>query len=254
MIATYGEKHYNSANKRLFKNLIGHFFMEHVPQIGGPELREFLAYKLIDFIEMYMPLKDRLKPGQMLWTAVSKHTRADSKKVRYKPVILTLVTEEEIKSLVNEETSPPGLLTNAIVRLLHEAYKQDALLSMRDIGLILKRMPGNISILRKQYEIEHNTVLPTPATLQDMGSGVTHKVLILQKILLEKKDMYQVRNETNHTQQAIDRYLKDYRRVEMLLDDDKELEYIHRVTGMSKHLIKQYLEIYNETKCLQTSP
>jgi hypothetical protein len=203
---------------------------------------------------MYMPLKDRLKPGQMLWTAVSKHTRADSKKVRHKPVVLTLVTEEEIKSLVNEETSPPGLLTNAINRLLHEAYKQDALLSMRDIGLILKRTPGNISTLRNQYEIEHNTVLPTPATLQDMGSGVTHKVLILQKILLEKKDMYQVRNETNHTQQAIDRYLKDYRRVEMLLNDDKNLEYIHRVTGMSKHLIKQYKEIYNETKCLQTSP
>ncbi len=253
MILTDAEKHYKSANKRLFNSLLENFFAEHIPQVGGPELRKYLAVKLIDFIEIYMPLKNRIKPGQMLWTAVSKDTRADSKKVQYKPVVLTLVTKDEIKNLTDGKSTPSKLLDNVIPRILNEAYKQDALLSMRDIGLILKRQPGNISTKRKAYEEKNNIVLPTPASLQDMGSGVTHKVLILKKILLEKKEMNVVRSETKHTQQAIDRYLKDYRRIEMLLDSNKNIEFAKRVTGMSKHLIKQYKEIYNETKCLHIS-
>ncbi|KMQ49333.1 hypothetical protein CHISP_3753 [Chitinispirillum alkaliphilum] len=79
-----------------------------------------------------------------------------------------------------------------------------------------------------------------------MGSAITHKALILRKILIEKKDMAKVRAESRHTQQAIDRYLKDYRRVEMLLDDGKDLLYICQVTSMSLHLIKQYQNIYRE--------
>jgi hypothetical protein len=81
-----------------------------------------------------------------------------------------------------------------------------------------------------------------------MGSGVTHKGLILRKLLIEKKDMSVVRNETRHTQPAIDRYLKDYRRVEMLLDDNKEIMYIAQITRMSIQLILQYKNIYDEVK------
>lgn len=243
---SYAQKHYRSAHTRFFDAAIHRFFKEHFPGLIGNELLKIISVKLMELIQTYAADITRIKPGQMLWIAVDKNTRADSHKVRYRPVVLTVVHPEEIGVLEQGESSISQRVPDSIARICNEAYEQNALLSMRDIGLIFKRSWGGISNLRQQYEKEHNTVLPTPAVLQDMGSGVTHKTIILRKILKEKKDMVTVRNETKHTQNAIDRYLKDYRRVEILLKEHKDIFYIAQITQLSLYLIKQYQVIFNE--------
>lgn len=240
------QKHYSSAHTRFFDAAIHRFFKEHFPGLIGDELLKIVSVKLMELIQTYAADITRIKPGQMLWIAVDKSTRADSHNVRYKPVVLTVVHPDEIGTLEQGDTSISQMVPDTIARMCNEAYQQDALLSMRDIGLIFKRSWGAISNLRQQYEKEHKTVLPTPAVLQDMGSGVTHKTIILQKILKEKKDMATVRNETKHTQKAIDRYLKDYRRVELLLKEQKNVFYIAQITQLSLYLINQYQVIFNE--------
>jgi hypothetical protein len=247
MPTSYAQKHFSSAHRRFFDAAIHRFFKEHFPGLAGDELLKIITTKLIELIQTYACEITRIKPGQMLWIAVDKNTRADSYKVRYKPVVLTLVHPDEIGTLEQGNQSLPSLTASTIARMCKESYDQDALLSMRDMGLILKRTCCHISSLRKEYEKEHSTLLPTPAVLQDMGSGVTHKANILRKILIEKKDMAVVRYETNHTQQAIDRYLKDYRRVEILLHESKDIAYIAQITQLSVYLIKQYQNIYHET-------
>jgi hypothetical protein len=253
MISTYAQKHYESAHRHLFAAVFDRFLEQNVPLLGGPELRQLLINKIIELFDTYTVANDHLKPGQMLWVAVDKNTRADSTKVRYRPVVLTMVTADEITALADGKQTPPQQLPATTARILKEAYAQDALLSMRDLALIFKRVPGEMSTIRQRYEKQTSEVLPTPATLQDMGSGITHKTLILKKVLIEKKDMAKVRQETNHSQQAIDRYLKSYRRVEMLLDDNKNIPYISNVTGLSPYLILQYERIYNDTKTLLTT-
>lgn len=248
MIESYAQKHYGSAHRHLFAAAFDRFLKQNVPQVGGPEVRQLVVDKIIKLFDMYTVPTDHLKPGQMLWVAVDKNTRADSKKVRYRPVVLTMITLPEINDLVAEKVTPAQQLQGTIARILKESYEQGALLSMRDLALIFKRSPGVMSNIRQQYEKKTDEVLPTPATLQDMGSGVTHKALILKKILVEKKDMVKVRQETHHTQQAIDRYVKSYRRVEMLLDDKKSNLYIAKVTGLSPFVILQYEQVYKETK------
>ena len=254
MISTYAQKHYGSAHRHLLAAAFDRFLQQNIPLLGGPELRQLLINKLIELFDTYTVATDHLKPGQMLWVAVDKNTRADSTKVQYRPVVLTLVSAEEITDLVSGKTKPPQQLPATTARILKEAYAQDALLSMRDLALIFKRAPGEMSQVRQRYENQTAEVLPTPATLQDMGSGITHKALILKKVLVEKKDMAKVRQETYHSQQAIDRYLKSYRRVEMLLDDHKCTMYIAKVTGLSPYLILQYELIYSETKRLLSVP
>ena len=248
MMPSYEEKHYKSAYSRFMENILEQFFHKHVPQVGGKELRVILSQKVLKLVDEYMPNVERVKPGQMVWTTVDKYTRADSKKVQLNPVVLTLVNEEDIHKAERGEKTLPGMLPETIARVLNEAHEQGSLLSMRDLALIFKRFPPHISTLRKKYEEANNVVLPTVASMQDVGSGVTHKTMIIRKVLLEHKDMAKVREETKHTQGAIDRYLKDFRRVEMLFDDGKETDFIKRVTGMRAFLIKQYYEIYKELK------
>jgi hypothetical protein len=251
MIESYAQKHYGSAHRHLFAAAFDRFLKESVPQVGGHEVRQLIVEKIIELFDTYTVSTDHIKPGQMVWVAVDKNTRADSKKVRYRPVVLTMITLSEINDLVTGKATPRQQLQGTIARILKESYTQGALLSMRDLALIFKRSPGEMSNARQQYEKKTEEVLPTPATLQDMGSGVTHKALILKKILVEKKDMLKVRQETHHTQQAIDRYLKSYRRIEILLDDEKSNLYIAKVTGLSPFVISQYEQIYKETKSSQ---
>jgi hypothetical protein len=248
MIESYAQKHYGSAHRHLFAAVFDRFLKQSVPQVGGPEVRQLVIDKIIELFDTYTVPTDQIKPGQMVWVAVDKNTRADSKKVRYRPVVLTMITLPEINDLVAGKATPPQQLQGTIARILKESYAQGALLSMRDLALIFKRSPADMSNARQQYEKKMAEILPTPATLQDMGSGITHKALILKKILVEKKDMVKVRQETHHTQQAIDRYVKSYRRVEILLDDKKSNFYIAKVTGLSPFLILQYEQIYKETK------
>ncbi len=248
MIESYAQKHYGSAHRHLFASAFDRFLKQSVPQVGGPEVRQLVVDKIIELFDTYTVPAEHIKPGQMLWVAVDKNTRADSKKVKYRPVVLTMINLAEINDLATGKATPPQQLQGTIARILKESYEQGALLSMRDLALILKRSPGEMSNVRQKYEKKTSEVLPTPATLQDMGSGITHKGLILKKILVEKKDMVKVRQETNHTQQAIDRYVKSYRRVEILLDDKKTNLYIAKVTGLSPFLILQYEQIYKETK------
>ena len=100
----------------------------------------------------------------------------------------------------------------------------------------------------KSPEQEHKTVLPHTGVLHDMGSTITHKVQIVLKHVVEKKAPNIVARETNHSQRAVDHYIRDYYRVKTLHNDNKDVDYIHTTTNISKTVINQYLKIHQYVK------
>ncbi len=103
----------------------------------------------------YFDACETLKPGQIVWNAVSTKTRADSANVRFVPVTLTIIDEHDI----------------------------------------------------------------------------------------EKKDPLTVAKETNHSQWAMDRYIKDFNRVRLCYQDGKDKEFIALATGLSKFVVNEYISI-----------
>ncbi len=79
-----------------------------------------------------------------------------------------------------------------------------------------------------------------------MGSTVSHKAIIVKKVVLEKKDPVPVARESNHSQSAVARYLKDYHRVKTLHTLNYDVNFIHLTTQIAKHVIVQYLNIINQ--------
>jgi hypothetical protein len=238
-------KHYRSAHKRFLKPAIENFFKTEFTKSFGPSVRSFIADELIKIFQANNRDINSIKPGQVLWNAVHKDTRADSYKMKLVPVILTLVSEEDISKLekglkVSEHKQ------NVVARILKEAYSQEALLSMRDVSLLLGMSDSYATQTRKKYEEKHNVNLPHPGNLQDMGSCMTHKYQIIYKCVVEKKDPVVAAKETNHSILAVDRYLKDFNRVKTLYLDDKDEDYIHLVTKLSLNLITQYVNIINK--------
>jgi len=210
----------------------------------GPVVRENIADALIDLFNSLCPESSRLKPGQIVWNALDKRTRADSENRRYKPVILSLVTDDEV-SMFEDNSSVTAIRKNVMARMIKEAYQQGAVMSTRDLSLLLVSHAAYLSQLRIEYEKEHQTVLPHTGVIHDMGTTLTHKRIIIYKHVVEKKDPSIVARETNHSQPAVDKYLKDFNRVKTLVNDNKDIEFIHHTTNMSRPLIKQYLQIIN---------
>jgi hypothetical protein len=220
-------------------------FLVHELRYLGPVTAANVADELIRIFEENVPQTDRLKHGQMLWNALDKNTRGDSKNRKYKPVTLSVVTDQDV-TLFEKGTPVKEIRKQVIARIMQEAYQQGGILSTRDVGLMLATYDSTISQARIQYETENQTVLPHPGVLHDMGSTITHKPVIVYKYVVEKKSTHIIALETNHSQRAVDHYIRDFNRVKTLLDDNKDLQFIHMATRIAKPVIKQYQNIYNQ--------
>jgi hypothetical protein len=133
-------------------------------------------------------------------------------------------------------------------RICREAFEQGALLSMRDIGLLVWRSISVISATREKWESDHQTTLPHVGTIQDFGTCISHKTAIIRKVVYEGKDPRRAADETKHSQRAVDRYLKDFHRVKTCYEHIPDIEFVTRTTGLSRHLINQYVDIINENE------
>jgi len=238
-------KRYSSAKERFFRPALINFFARECPKLFGPLIREKFADELINLFESLAPETTQLKPGQILWNALDKSTRGDSRNRRYVPVVLTLVCEEDVEQLT-QGALVSQISEKAIARMMREAYVQGAILSCRDLGLLTLRHPTQISQMRKQYEAHHGCALPHTGALHDMGSCVSHKTTILRKVVFEKRDPAEVARECNHSQAAVDHYLKDYHRVKTLYTLNPDVDFIHLATKIAKHVVVQYIHLINQ--------
>jgi len=241
------QKHFSSARNRFLQSSIERFFDQEFPRTFGPVIRQKMAEKIVDLVDQQLPPKDFLRPGQCVWNAVSITTRPDSPKCRLVPVILTLVDSSDTEQLARG-THMPVIAGQSIARICREAFEQGALLSMRDIGLLVWRSYATISSIRGKWEADQKTTLPHVGTIQDFGSCISHKTSIIRKVVYEGKDPRRAADETKHSQRAVDRYLKDFHRVRICYEHSPDIEFVTRTTGLSKHLVTQYVSIIKENE------
>jgi hypothetical protein len=239
------QKHFGSARKRFLQASIEDFLKSQFPVFFGSWIRQKAAEKIVALIDQQLPSRDHLRPGQCLWNAVSIETRPDNPNCRLVPVILTLVDPSDVEELA-AGTPMSAIARKVIARICREAFTQGALLSMRDIGLLVGRPNKSISAMRKRWEAEHETSLPHVGTIQDFGTCISHKAVIIRKVVYQGKDPRKVADETKHSQRAVDRYLKDFHRVRTCYEHSQDIEFVTRTTGLSKHLVNQYISIITE--------
>ena len=248
MIAqTQAQKHFGSAQKRFLQFSIENFLHREFPRTFGPVIRQKVAEKIVDLVNQQLPNRDHLRPGQCVWNAVSTTSRPNSPNRHLVPVILTLVDSGDAEQLAGG-TPMSVIAQQSIARICREAFEQGALLSMRDIGLLVWRCNASISVIRKTWEATQQTSLPHVGSIQDFGTCISHKTIIIRKVVYEGKDPRRAADETKHSQRAVDRYLRDFYRVRTCYEHMPDVDFITRTTGLSKHLVNQYVSIIRENE------
>ncbi len=236
---------YASAMDRFIQPALMNFLRSEFPSIGGEKVRKLFVEELINILDRFYYSKEKIKLGQMRWLAISKDTRPTCENPKFFPVTLTLISEVDIEKFCNG-ANREEIVQDIMARLLTETYEQGGLLSMRDLSLIMCYDQSYLSALRLKYEKRKGTILHFTGYDLDMGTAISHKTVILRKIFLEKKDPVQVARETNHSPEAVERYCLDFNKMKWCIENGMSKQEIMAVTGMSAHLIDEYIEIIEE--------
>lgn len=249
--ALYGPSQEKTLHNLLKRELVLNFGYENKLKIADVLIESFL-----EIIDQYGHDKETLKPHQILWPAVSVDdypgygkTMAMTKQVS---VVLTLWTSEELEQLAQGQ-NPKSLTAQRIARFHKEAFSQKGLLSTIDTGLILNLSQGSTSRLRRQWEEEHDEILPSRGSYHDLGTTLTHKRKIIE-LHLRGLMPSEIGRKTDHDQQCVDRYIRDFERTVPFFEEGQTITKIAFYTRLSERLIKEYEKIYNETKKSDNKP
>jgi len=77
---------------------------------------------------------------------------------------------------------------------------------------------------------------------------VSHKSVICRKKLTENKSTSQIAQETHHTPEAVDRYLKGLSQVVFCTEKGMNIKDTSFVTSMSEGLVNQYVGLISNLK------
>lgn len=215
--------------------------------IAGEKIQDMFAADLVDLVNNCYKDPWKLDVGQILWFGVKVLEKPNygknSKNTPLTPIVLTMISKEDL-DMKNAGYSDREIREKKIVRLFNEAYGQGALLTHSDVAFLLHISTGMVSKQLKEYMERTGEVVPTRGIIHDIGRAMTHKKIILE-LYRKGYQTPEIARMANHTEQACDRYIKAYKKVEKLNRTMKSEE-IAQILGMGKSLVEEYIRILNE--------
>jgi hypothetical protein len=215
--------------------------------IAGDKIQEMFANDVVGVVDRCYRDSWKLDVGQIMWYGVKASEKPNygknSKNTPLTPIVLTLVSKDDLE-MKNSGYSDREIREMKAVRLFKEAYGQGTLLTHSDAAFLLHISTGTVSKQVREYMERTGEVLPTRGIVHDIGRAMTHKKIILR---LYKKGYQtpEIARMTNHTEEACDRYIKAYKKVEKL-SKTMNSEEIAQILGMGKSLVEEYIAILNE--------
>jgi hypothetical protein len=144
-----------------------------------------------------------------------------------------------------------SLRQSKIMRMTIEAKDQGVLLTQEDLSLLLcstvRTIRNDIRDLRAM-----DISVPTRGQIKDIGKGVSHKAKIVEEYL-KGFEYSEIGRRTHHSNESIDRYIRDFSRVIYLTSRGEDLLKIRQVTRLSERLILEYQGLF-ETFSKDGSP
>lgn len=244
-------KKFKRLKAKSLEQLLLYRFLNHYGYDKGEVVARTIIKDILELIDDYFlvsSLDDDLHHihyGQLVWMAVpADEYPARGKNLaatRMKPVVLSFVTDDDIAHIAHGFDSMT-LRKKRLKRWVDEAFDQGALLTQLDLAALL----GVCDAVVSQYvgEIQkEGKLLPTRGNIHDLSGAITHKREIIT-LYLEGYLTPEIALKTKHSNEAVDRYIRDYHRVEILWRHDiTDVDKISQLTRLSKRVVHQYVDL-----------
>jgi len=246
---SFRESVYGPLQRKSFRAAMVRELREDIPTLGELTAAA-IAQRLEQLVEQYYPKTERLRMGQLLWLAVDERESAGySKRIedtKLRPVVLDVVSREDIEDFL-KGTNRRQLHQKMVVRLFSQAKEQGGVLSGADVASIMGHSVSTISQYVREYEKQSGEVIPRRGTIHDLGCAISHKRQICYRVIFQGRSIEETARETNHSPEAVTRYVSDYRRVLACLKAGMSMDQAAYAAGMSVRLVKQYEDLSRES-------
>lgn len=247
---------YESINKRTFQSAVIRLLEEEYKILGSRKILELLSEDITELHREYYPKQDKVGFGEIVFTT----TKDDGQRQSYGKktedygqvtVVLPLITREDVERRIYYKKGDKNSNykhrefrdIETMVRLLKSAKSQGGLLSGAELSVLLNRSLSTIRKYLDAYREKTGEILPLKGYVLDQGSLPTHKGIIIS-LYEQGISPADIVLKTSHSQEAVDRYLKQYEQIIKLLDRGLDEISIKEITRRSMKVVREYLKLY----------
>jgi hypothetical protein len=244
---------YASIAKRTFGSALVHLLETEYGLLGGRRILQMLAEDVQRLVEEFYPASERAASGTLIWTCTADEGQKavpGKRTEEYKTVTvrLPLITAAELQARTDATrlaADRPAPAQAQVARLVQAAAAQGGLLTIADLSVMVNRSYEVTRRYARDWEDAQGELLPLKGLKMDQGCRPTHKVEIvrLSEQGLEPPD---IAREAAHDLKSVERYLKDYERVRLLLKRGLDAEAISDAIGRGQRVVLEYIALARE--------
>ena len=249
---------YESINKRNFRSALINLLESEYKILGSRKILSMLAEDIEQLHSEFYPSRNEVGIGEIVF----RTTKDDGQRPNYGKktedynsitVVLPLVTEEDVENRIyyrngNKNSNYKHCRKReiqAMIRLLESAKEQGGLLSGAELSVLLNRGLNTIQKYLKAYINETGKIPPLKGYVMDMGSLPTHKAIIIS-LYEQGMSPADIVLKTSHSQDAVDRYIKQYEQIRKLIKRGLTETEIKDITRRSFKVVREYIALYQD--------
>lgn len=249
---------YASINKRNFRSALINLLESEYKILGSRKILSMLAEDIEQLHSEFYPSRNEVGIGEIVF----RTTKDDGQRPNYGKktedynsvtVVLPLVTEEDVENRIyyrngNKNSNYKHCRKREIqtmIRLLESAKEQGGLLSGAELSVLLNRGLNTIQKYLKAYINETGKIPPLKGYVMDMGSLPTHKAIIIS-LYEQGMSPADIVLKTSHSQDAVDRYIKQYEQIRKLIKRGLTETEIKDITRRSIKVVREYIALYQD--------
>lgn len=261
-----GNQRYAGPSQRTFQQAVIYLLETQYRLLGSERVLSMLSEDIQKLVEQFYPQPEYLAAGWMVYTG----TRASGKKARpgqgaaeHELVTLAwpVLLPEDLEDLASCDKlkSRQAWWRKRLIRILEHGYAQPegaVLLSQADLACMLGLSNNQVSHLLQEARQETAKALLTKGYYFDQGVRPTHKAEIIQ-LYEAGLDEVAIAVQTNHAQDSVGQYIRDYERVKLMVRHEIPIEKIPTMIGMQPSLVKTYAKLiaqYHPELLPETAP
>ncbi len=231
-------------------NVLRHLFVTEFGYENRVLFAEAMIDRILETLEAFLRPAAWLKPGQMLWMAVAhdgrKHTHQPMKETPQVPVILSLVTDEDLQALAQGEDYRV-VRRRRHARLLKEAFALGGVLAQGDLAAITLTSQRQVSEDLARFQQAEGCLLPYRGSVQDIGATISHRLEVarlLEAGYLEPEICRKL--SPVHDLRSVENYAQTYKNVLKLIERGFTPGEISSILRIGERLVSAYIEIIRQ--------
>jgi len=247
---THREETFSPLREKTLANVLRQLFITEFGYQNKVIFAEAMIERILETVDAYVKPATLLRPGQVLWMAVSndgrKHAHQPMKEIPKVPVILDLVTGDDLNALASGEAFI-AIRRRRHARLLEQTFAQGGILAQGDLAaltLTAQRVVGSDIAHTRETE---KRFLPYRGSVQDVGGTLTHKVEVIRLFeagYLEPEICRLL--PIIHDLPAVENYVQTYKNVVKLLERGFAPGEISGILSIDRRLVQAYVDIVDE--------